>query len=171
MPAWESIGAEVHLVGSLSMGLLMNHRDIDLHLYTAELDIQKSFSAMGKFCSNPAVLHLDYTNLANTQEHCIEWHARYQDRDGSQWVLDMIQILKGSTYEGYFEHIAERIRAVLTPETRRLILQLKYLTPPTEHIMGIEYYQAVLQDGVRTWEEFAQWRSTHPMTGINSWCP
>ena len=34
VPAWESIGAEVHLVGSLKTGLLMKHRDIDFHIYT-----------------------------------------------------------------------------------------------------------------------------------------
>ena len=31
---WESIGATVNPVGSLSMGLLVKHLDIDLHLYT-----------------------------------------------------------------------------------------------------------------------------------------
>ena len=29
IPIWESIGAQVNLVGSLRMGLLMKHRDID----------------------------------------------------------------------------------------------------------------------------------------------
>lgn len=28
IPAWESIGAEINLVGSLSTGLLMTHRDL-----------------------------------------------------------------------------------------------------------------------------------------------
>ena len=30
--AWEAVGAEAHLVGSLRTGLLMKHRDIDFHL-------------------------------------------------------------------------------------------------------------------------------------------
>ena len=33
IPAWERIGATVHLVGSLKSGLLMKSRDIDLHIY------------------------------------------------------------------------------------------------------------------------------------------
>ena len=33
--AWESIGAEVNLVGSLRTGLLMKHRDIDFHIYSS----------------------------------------------------------------------------------------------------------------------------------------
>ena len=35
---WQAAGAEVRAVGSLRMGLLMKHLDIDLHLYTERLD-------------------------------------------------------------------------------------------------------------------------------------
>ena len=30
--AWRSVGAEPNLVGSLRTGLLMTHRDIDIHI-------------------------------------------------------------------------------------------------------------------------------------------
>ena len=56
-------------------------------------------------------------------------------------------------------------------ETHGTILELKYLTPDDEHIMGIEYYQAVIADGVRTYSEFMEWRKTHPANGIVNWCP
>ena len=49
IPAWERIGATVHLVGSLKSGLLMKSRDIDLHIYTGKLDITESFSVMQEF--------------------------------------------------------------------------------------------------------------------------
>ena len=29
---WKSVGAEINLVGSLNMGLLMKHKDIDFHI-------------------------------------------------------------------------------------------------------------------------------------------
>ena len=35
---WESIGAEINLVGSLKMGLMMKHRDIDFHVYTPRVE-------------------------------------------------------------------------------------------------------------------------------------
>lgn len=69
--------------------------------------------------------------------------------ENEEWQIDMIQILKGSQFDGYFEYVAERIKAVLTPETRRTIQELKYLTPDNEHIIGIEYYQAEISDNVR----------------------
>ena len=81
----------------------------------------------------------------------------------------MIHILKHSRYDGYFEKMAERIKAVLTEETRKAILRLKYETPDTEYCMGVEYYQAVLRDGVRTYAEFENWRRQHPVTGIVEW--
>ncbi len=83
----------------------------------------------------------------------------------------MIHILKGSRYDGYFERVAERIATVLTPETRNTILQLKYETPDTEKIMGIEYYQAVIQDGIRTYADFIKWRENHPTNRIIEWIP
>ena len=168
--AWESIGAVVNQVGSTAMGLLMKHRDIDFHIYTDKLDIAESFSVIQKICADPAVKHMEYRNLADTGEACLEFHIRFM-LDNEEWQIDMIQILKGSQFDGYFEHVAERIKAVLTPETRRTILELKYLTPDDEHIMGIEYYQAVIADDVRTYPEFIQWRKAHPVTGIVSWRP
>ena len=113
---------------------------------------------------------MEFRNLAATEEACLEFHV-WLLFDNEEWQIDMIQILKGSQFDGYFEHIAKRIKEVLTPETRRTILELKYQTPDNEHIMGIEYYQAVIADGVKTYPEFIQWRQNHPADGIVSWCP
>lgn len=67
-------------------------------------------------------------------------------QEGELWQLDMIHIEKGSRYDGYFEEVARRISAALTDETREAILRLKWETPDTEKIAGIEYYMAVLRD-------------------------
>ena len=168
--AWESIGAEVHQVGSMAMGLLMKHRDIDFHIYTDELNVSESFKVIQKLCANPSVTRMEYRNLADTAEACLEFHIWFM-LENEEWQIDMIQILKGSQFDGYFENVAARIKAVLTPENRRTILELKYHTPDDEHIMGIEYYQAVIADNVKTYPEFIQWRSEHPVTGIVTWCP
>ena len=168
--AWEDIGATVNQVGSMAMGLLMKHRDIDFHIYTENLDIAESFGVIQKICANPAVTRMEYRNLAETEEACLEFHVWFM-QDDEEWQIDMIQILKGSQFDGYFERVAQRIKEVLTPETRRTILELKYLTPDDEHIMGIEYYQAVIADGIRSYPEFIQWRKKHAAKGIVNWCP
>ena len=171
IPIWESIGAQVNLVGSLRMGLLMKHRDIDFHIYTSSLSLADSFRAMAKLAENTSVKKIECVNLLHTVEACVEWHAWYQDSDNALWQIDMIHIVKGSRYDGYFEKMAERITAVLTDETRQAILKLKYETPDTVKIMGVEYYQAVIQDGVRTYAELEDWKKQHPVTGVIEWIP
>ena len=168
---WEGIGAKVNLVGSLRTGLLMKHRDIDFHIYTSPLDLSASFRAMAELAENTSVKKIEYTNLLHTAEACIEWHAWYQDMEGELWQMDMIHIQEGSRYDGCFERVAERISAVLTDEMRLAILKLKYETPDTEKIMGVEYYQAVIQDGVRSYPEFEEWRRLHPAVGVVEWMP
>ena len=168
---WEGIGAKVNLVGSLRTRLLMKHRDIDFHIYTSPLDLSASFRAIAELAENTSVKKIEYTNLLHTAEACIEWHAWYQDMEGELWQMDMIHIQEGSRYDGYFERVAERISAVLTDEMRLAILKLKYETPDTEKIMGVEYYQAVIQDGVRSYPEFEEWRRLHPALGVVEWVP
>ena len=168
---WEGMGAKVNLVGSLRTGLLVKHRDIDFHIYTSPWDLSASFRAMAELAENTSVKKIEYTNLLHTVEACIEWHAWYQDMEGELWQMDMIHIQEGSRYDGYFERVAERISAVLTDEMRLAILKLKYETPDTEKIMGVEYYQAVIQDGVRSYPEFEEWRRLHPVVDVVEWMP
>ena len=154
---WKSVGAEINLVGSLNMGLLMKHKDIDFHIYTSPFRISDSFQAMARLAENPLIKRIEYGNSLDTEEQCVEWHAWFQDPDNELWQIDMIHIVKGS--------------AVLTDETRQAILKLKYETPDTVKIMGVEYYQAVIQDGVRTYAELEDWKKQHPVTGVIEWIP
>ena len=169
--AWESIGAKVNLVGSLKTGLLMKHRDIDFHIYTDKLDISESFAAMAKLAEHPSITNILYGNLIDTEEECIEWHATYKDADGELWQIDMIHILRSSQFDGYFERVAERINEIITEEQRETILRLKYDTPDNVKFIGVEYYKAVIEDGVRSYEELIKWKEQYPLEGILMWIP
>ncbi|MGI6524209.1 MAG: phosphoglycerate mutase family protein [Bdellovibrionota bacterium] len=169
--AWQSIGAEVQIVGSLRMGLLMKHRDIDLQIYTDPLIISESFSVISKLAENPAFKEVIYRNMISPTEDYLEWHAYYLDKNNALWQLDMIHFLKGSKYYGYFENVADRIKAVLTEETKNTILRLKYETPENEKILGLEYYQAVIKDNVQTYQDFTEWRKNHNIDEIATWVP
>ncbi|WP_157154728.1 phosphoglycerate mutase family protein [Brachyspira murdochii] len=168
--AFKSIEARVNLVGSLKMGLLMKNKDIDFHVYTSSLDIEKSFLAVSKIAKNKKIEKLTYTNLIDTVEHCIEWHLFYRDDYNADnieiWQIDIIHILEGSYYDGYFEKAADDVISMLTEEKRNTILKLKYETPDDLKIMGIEYYKAVLKYNVQTYEEFIKWRYKQSFNGI-----
>lgn len=171
IPLWASIDVEANLVGSLRMELLMKHLDIDLHLYSDPVSLADDFRIIARLAQNHRIKQIEYANLLDTEEACLEWHLHYEDPLNQMWQIDMIHILKGSRYDSYFEQMADRIVAALTDETRHTILQLKYETPESEKIMGIEYYQAVLRDGVKNYAEFETWRRQHPVTGIITWMP
>ncbi len=164
---WEERGAEVHLVGSLATGLLLNHLDIDLHLYTPTLDSTDGFAIAAEIAPH----RLEFRDLSDTPERCLEWHLWIRDATGREWQVDVIQMPPDSPYKGYFEHRAERIRAVLTPESRRAILAIKDAAPLDIHVPGILIYMAVLRDGIRTPTDFRTWLRGHPLDGILEWCP
>lgn len=85
IPLWQSVGARVNLVGSLRIGVLANHLDIDFHVYTSELDISQSFTVISQIAQNPAVKKIEFINLAQTDECCFEWHVWYEDNDENLW--------------------------------------------------------------------------------------
>lgn len=171
MEIWQAHGAVINLVGSLKMGLMCKHHDIDFHIYTPKLDIQESFAAITELAAQPGVKKVEFANLLDCPDACLEWHIWYEDNNHEIWQLDLMHIRKGSAYDGYFEKVAQRIMQVITPEQRDTILKLKFATPEGQKIMGIEYYQAVIRDGVQTWEELTKWRGEHADQGIIEWMP
>lgn len=164
---WEARGAEVHLVGSLATGLLLRHLDIDLHVYTPTIDPADGFAIAAALAPS----RLEFRDLSDTPERCLEWHLWLRDAAAREWQVDVIQMPPDSPYKGYFECRAERIRAALTPETRRAILALKDTVPPDAHVPGILIYMAVLRDGIRGLPAFRAWLRAHPLDGILEWCP
>lgn len=168
---WESIGATVNLIGSLKLGLMGKHCDIDLHIYTSPFNQADSFKAIAQLAEHPSIKRIEYFNFLEEEDACISWHAWLEDIDGAIWHIDMIHIVQGSRYDGYFEKVAERIATILTDEMRNTIIQLKFETPDNEKIMGVEYYRAVIEGNVQTFDEFMNWRKANPVEGILEWMP
>lgn len=166
---WENIGARVSQVGSVKLGLLAKHCDIDFHIYTEKLDIKQSFAVVTKLCVNPQVKKCEFTNLADTDENCLEWHIWYEDEEKALWQIDMIQIKSNTFYDGYFEKVAEQILNQMKLVQKETILKLKYETPENIKISGIEYYKAVIQDNIQTYEALLEWRKKHQFSGIIKW--
>jgi len=169
---WEEIGAKVNLVGSLKSGLLMKHRDIDLHIYTDELSISDSFAVMAKLAEHPWIQDITYRNLIRTEEACIEWHAWYEENNRDRWQLDLIHIRKGSLYDGVVERVTDAVVRKLTPETKEAILRIKYELPEEVGFSGLQVYRAVLTGGARTSREFWEWNEKNPFVGnVLDWRP
>jgi hypothetical protein len=169
--AWEMIGAKVNLVGSLQTRLLIKNLDIDFHIYSFPFRVAGSFRAMGVFASSPGVKRISYKNLMDSEEQCLEWHARVEDGYGDTWQIDMVHFPSDSPYAGRFERVAERVNEVLSDETREAILTIKHAAPEDQKVKGIEVVMAVLRDGIRTYEDYIQWREKQEFPEIIDWEP
>ncbi len=168
---WKAAGCRVNLVGSLRMGLLASHRDIDLHVYSSGITTENSFAIVAKLARNPKVTEIRCINGLHTDEHCISWHVFYKTDDSEIWQFDIILIEDGTEYDGYFERMADRITEVMSPEQRDTILQLKFETPEGKDFHGVEYYEAVIADGIISMRDFEIWVKEHRMKLPYYWIP
>ena len=167
---WRRAGCRVNLVGSLRMGLLASHRDIDLHVYSCGITEESSFAIASRMAKNPNVAEIKCINGLHTDEHCVAWHIAY-NKDGEMWQFDIIHIEEGTEYDGYFEHMADRIAEVMTPQQRDTILRLKFETPAGRDYHGVEYYEAVIADGVATLAELDAWVAVRREKKPYYWVP
>ena len=164
--AWESVGATVNLVGSLSNGLLIKLRDVDFHIYSDPFSLESGFAAMAKIAARQEVTRMSFANLMNTDEKCVEWHAWIHDDAGREWQLDMIHIMPDSQYVGTFEAIADRIAERISPEEKMAVLEIKHSLPDGESIAGALIYKAVMNGGVRDLAQMRRWLSENKTDGI-----
>ena len=168
---WESAGCRVNVIGSVRMELMGRHRDIDLHVYSQGITEESTFAIAARMSSLPGVTEITCINGLHTSERCMAWHVSYRTPEGEVWKFDIIHIESGSAYDGFFENMAERIRAVVTPEQRDTILRLKFETPETETIRGVEYYEAVIADGITSLAGLREWLASHRAKEPYYWVP
>lgn len=168
---WERNGCRVNIVGSLAMKLLVKHLDIDLHVYSSDVTEESSFTVVAQIAKDRRVKEIKCINGLHTDEHCMAWHISYEDVAGKIWQIDIIHIESGSRYDGYFELMADKINNRLTDEQRDTIMRLKYETPETEELHGVEYYQAVMEDDVKSLQELRKWVAENRKPGGSYWMP
>jgi hypothetical protein len=172
--AWESVGATVNLVGSVRSGLIMNNLDVDFHVYTGEPMLEKSRTAITRL---KGVRDVQFRDLLDTVEECLEWHALFDDAAGAVWQLDMIHIRPGSAFDGVIELTTDAVIARLAPDksgarrAREAILRIKHDAPDGVTTPGIKVYYTVLELGLGTYEEFAAWKRANPSIDLLGWIP
>lgn len=167
---WKRKGCRVNLIGSLRMGVLAAHRDIDLHVYSKKITEENSFAIVSQIAKLPGVTEIKCINGLHTDERCIAWQIFYK-YDEEIWQFDVIHIEEGTEYDGYFERMAERIMQVMTPEQKETILRLKFETPSDKDYHGVEYYEAVIADGIENMVDFEKWVGEHRKKPMYYWIP
>ena len=152
-------------LGSSVSGLMV-WRDIDLGASCGRLSPEQAWETMLPLAAHPRTTRLDYRNetgrLAPPE---LRGYGRYyfvahhKTETGDEWKIDISLWSPGSP-PGPLAH-AQELRRRLTPETRLAILWIKdvwHRVPSyPDLVSGMDIYDAVLEHGVGTPEQFGRY--------------
>jgi hypothetical protein len=148
--------------GGAALGLMVA-RDIDITTLCPALDPFVIFDGVRALASHPRVRRLAFRNdtgrwkVDPAYPDGLYWMVEYVTDAGAVWSLDLWFLLDGTT-QFDLEHM-RTLPPRLTSETRLAILLIKEALqgpPGGQRVRGYEVYEAVLDHGVRTLDEFRE---------------
>ena len=169
---WEKVG-RTFLVGSARFGL-MRAPNIDFEIYVEKPDAKDGFAVMREIAALPNVTGIEYRNFLDTPDPGLYWRVDYRDGDGVLWDFDNWLVPYSHPHAGMADAFASAMERALTPDARRVILDLKTALAgpaPGDKPRGIDVYRAVLEGGVRSPEEFRRWAERNPPPPLETWRP
>lgn len=162
-PLLKAAGAPIK-VGSAALGL-MTWRDLDMTVVCTKLDIAAISGIASQLMANPRVRDMKFINDTgswNTDPAYPDGYfigLNYQSESGNKWELD-IWFVDEPEKQPDLRHI-RTMPGRLTPEAVVSILRIKTVwAPKTEYgkqVKSFDIYTAVLDDHVRTPDEFERW--------------
>ncbi|HEY6738285.1 MAG TPA: hypothetical protein VI076_05495 [Actinopolymorphaceae bacterium] len=150
-------------IGSAASGLMV-WRDLDVSIYCdGDAPGRNVATALGELMARPGVRELDYRDELGPRSPSGGTHdqrhyatLRYVSAEGETWKVDLSFWTDTGPRGGFSDAAALRRR--LTDETRLAILWIKdvlhRLDGYLREFAGIDVYEAVLDEGVRTPAEF-----------------
>jgi MAF protein len=157
------------LTGSYVSGL-MCWREVDVMVLAGpEFSPQDALGLLQRIAGRPGVTALEYSDERGPR--CVTGQVRDEryhlpttvDRGGHQWRVDLTLWLHDPHLNVTRWH--EELRDRITAEQRRAVLRIKdvwHRRPEyPDQVGGLDIYTAVLEDGVRTPDQFAAWLARH----------
>jgi hypothetical protein len=157
-----TVGRPTH-TGSSALGLMVR-RDIDATTICPTLDPMPIFDIGRSLAIHPRVRRVSFRNETgrwNVSPHYpdgLYWLVEYVADPDVEWTLDL-WFLSDGTIQFDLEHMVT-LPPRLTPEIRATILRIKEAIaadPSAPKGPSYEIYEAVLDHGVRTPEEYARY--------------
>jgi hypothetical protein len=155
-----TVGTPVQ-VGSSALGLMVA-RDIDITTLCPALEATPTFEVVRPLAAHPRVRRLAFRNDTGPWKvdprypDGLYWMVEYVTAAGIEWNLDLWFLREGTT-----QFDLEDLRSMpprLTPEARLAILRIKEARHGLERDRhSFRIYEAVLDHGVRTPDEFARY--------------
>ncbi|MFI6172622.1 hypothetical protein ACIBCN_38000 [Nocardia sp. NPDC051052] len=167
---WGAFGTPV-LVGAVAYELTMAP-DIDIEIYCDAPRIQDGFAVLRDCAELDNVRKARFGNHLNDPDEGLYWRLDYRAGDGTDWKIDMWMLRRDHPGPCAAQLVAP-LRAALTPERRRTILELKSLmqTGSIPRMPSIDIYRAVIDGGLRSGAKLAEWLEAHPRDQLTFWKP
>jgi hypothetical protein len=157
-----TVGHPTH-TGSSALGLMVG-RDIDVTTVCPSLDPGPIFDLGRSLATHPRVRRVTFRddtghwNVHARYPDGLYWLVEYVADPDVEWKLDLWFLLDGTT-QFDLEHMIT-LPPRLTPEVRATILRIKEAIaadPSAPKGPSYEIYEAVLDHGIRTPEEYARY--------------
>lgn len=168
--AWAGFGMGALLPTGSYVSGLMSWRDLDVMVHAGDsftpLDV---VALLGKIVTIPGVVEFTYSDERGPRAPTPavrdeRYHVPIKlVRGDATWQIDLTLWLHDvhANVTAWHEELRERI----TPEQRLTVLRIKdvwhRLPSYPYEVGGQQIYEAVLDDGVRTPDEFAKWLAAH----------
>jgi hypothetical protein len=148
----------------------MSSRDIDMEIYCPSPRVEMGFSVVGALAQRKDVWKVRFSNELDAPDRGLYWQVVYRPSTDEVWTIDM-WLLPDDHPGPRAVDLVQPMRAVLTDQTSRAILAVKGGMQGREGVHAIDIYRAVLDNGIRSPEEFSSWLSRQPSGGLTLWVP
>ncbi len=156
---WAVYGTPI-LVGAVAYELVVAP-DIDIEVYCDEPRVEDGFEILRDCALHPRVKKARFANELDGPDQGLYWQLRYLHDDGQLWKIDMWS-LRHDHPGPVARDMVEPMRAALTDERRRVILEIKeQIVARGLDCPSVQVYRAVIEAGVRSIGEFESWRNSH----------
>lgn len=168
--AWSRFGRPV-LVGAVAHGLALDP-DIDMEVYCPVLRPEDGFAVLADAARHPGVRETVFQNHMHGPDKALYWMIRFLDADQTLWKIDMWSAPDDYALPRGEDLVAPLARA-LTPESRRIILELKAwrAETPAAACLSVDLYRAVVSDGVRDADGLRDWLRRNETGVLTDWKP
>lgn len=165
---WAEVGVP-KLVGAAAYGLMVAP-DIDIEIYCDAPTVEAAFGVVSEVSKQPRVWRIRYADRLDSADQGLYWQLRYRADEGELWKVDM-WLLAHDHPGPRAADLVEPMKHALRDDTRAAIVGIKEALFYEPDVHSIEIYEAVLDDGVRSADEFLAWRTQRERVGLTFWRP
>jgi hypothetical protein len=167
---WACFGTPI-VVGAVAYDLVVAP-DIDIEIFCAAPAIPDGFVVLQTCAQHPRVRKARFANKLTGPDYGLYWQLRYQSDDGQIWKCDMWSL--PHDHPGpVAAALVEPMKHALSEEIRLAILAIKEqaLSDVSLQCGSINIYRAVIDDGIRTSDQFRTWIAHHQTSELLPWKP